>query len=102
MIASVRPLAFRGQDIVLFHLLDPGEINLKFDEATLLEDAETGNAVEVSGQFIREGYSTRMQQHIDAIRKAAAGVGADHVLVNTNEPLDQALRNYLMFRQRRK
>ena len=102
MIASVRPLAFRGQDIVLFHLLDPGEINLKFDEATLLEDAETGNAVEVSGKFIREGYSARMQQHIDAIRKAAAGVGADHVLVNTDEPLDQALRNYLMFRQRRK
>ncbi len=102
MIASVRPLAFRGQDIVLFHLLDPGEINLKFDEATLLEDAETGNAVEVSGKFIREAYSARMQQHIDAIRKAAAGVGADHVLVNTDEPLDQALRNYLMFRQRRK
>ncbi len=102
MIASVRPLAFRGQDIVLFQLLDPGEINLKFDEATLLEDAETGNAVEVSGKFIREGYSARMQQHIDEIRKAAAGVGADHVLVNTDEPLDQALRNYLMFRQRRK
>ncbi len=102
MIASVRPLAFRGQDIVLFHLLDPGEINLKFDEATLLEDAETGNAVEVSGKFIREAYSARMQQHIDAIRKAAAGVGADHVLVNTDEPLDQALRNYLMYRQRRK
>jgi uncharacterized protein (DUF58 family) len=102
MIASVRPLAFKGQDIILFHLLDPGELKLDFNEATLLEDAETGHAVEVSGQFIREGYSERVQQHIGSIRKAAAGIGADHVLVDTSEPLDQALRNYLMFRQRRK
>ncbi len=102
MIASVRPLAFKGQDIILFHLLDPGELKLNFSEATLLEDLETGNAVEVSGQFIREGYTDRIGQHIDSIRKAAAGIGADHVLVSTAEPLDQALRNYLMFRQRRK
>lgn len=102
MIENVRPLAFKGQDIILFQLLDPGEMNLPFAEATLLEDAETGNAVEVSGQFIRDGYNDKVQQHIESIRKAAAGIGADHVLVSTDEPLDQALRNYLMFRQRRK
>lgn len=102
MIASVRPLAFKGQDIILFQLLDPGELNLAFHEATLLEDVETGHAVEVSGQFIREGYNKRIQAHIDSIRKAAAGIGADHVLIDTSEPLDRALRNYLMFRQRRK
>ena len=102
MIDSVRPLAFKGQDIILFQLLDPGEMKLPFGEATLLEDAETGQAVEVSGQFMQDGYTDRLQQHIESIRKAAAGIGADHVLVRTDEPLDQALRNYLMFRQRRK
>ncbi|MEX2353958.1 MAG: hypothetical protein WD709_07190, partial [Gammaproteobacteria bacterium] len=102
MMEGVRPLAFNGQDIILFQLLDPGELKLEFREATLLEDIETGKAVEISGQFIKEGYSQRIQEHIRSIRDAAAGIGAEHVLINTADPLDQALRNYLMFRQRRK
>jgi hypothetical protein len=102
MMEGVRPLAFNGQDIILFQLLDPGELKLDFSEATLLEDIETGNAVEISKQFIRDHYPERVQAHIRSLRDAAASIGADHVLVNTSEPLDQALRNYLMFRQRRK
>jgi uncharacterized protein (DUF58 family) len=102
MIEGVRPLAFNGQDIILFQLLDPGELKLGFSEATLLEDIETGNAVEISKQFIKDHYSERVQAHVRSLRDAAASIGADHVLVDTSEPLDQALRNYLMFRQRRK
>lgn len=102
MIEGIRPLAFHGQDIILFQLLDPGELKLEFHEATLLEDIETGSAVEISGQFIKEGYNQRMEEHIRSIRDAAVGIGAEHLLVSTAEPLDKALRNYLMFRQRRK
>jgi uncharacterized protein (DUF58 family) len=102
MLEGVRPLAFKGQDIILLQVMDPGELKLEFNEATLLEDSETGNAVEISRQFIQEGYSQKVQQHISSLRDAAASIGADHLLVNTSEPLDKALRNYLMFRQRRK
>ena len=31
-----------------------------------------------------------------------AGIGADHMLVNTSDSLEEALRNYLLFRQKRK
>lgn len=102
MIEGVRPLAFKGQDIILFQVLDPGELKLEFKDATLLEDIETGNAVEISREFIKQGYAERIEQHILSLRDAAASIGADHVLVNSAEPLDKALRNYLMFRQRRK
>jgi uncharacterized protein (DUF58 family) len=102
MIEGVRPLAFSGQDIILFQLLDPGEINPDFKEAVLLEDLESGKTVEVSGRFIKEQYPKRIEEHINSIHDAAISIGADHILVNTSEPLDQCLRNYLMFRQRRK
>ena len=102
MIDSVRPLAFKGQDIILFQLLDPGELNLGFKDAVLIEDLETGETMEVSKKFIRVQYPKKIQQHIDSISEAATSVGADHVLVNTSEPLDQALHNYLLFRQRRR
>jgi uncharacterized protein (DUF58 family) len=101
MIEGVRPLAFKGQDVVLFHLLDNGEINPDLKNSTLLEDVETGHSVEVSPHFMNKVYPERIQEHIKSIRNVTEGIGADHVLVNTSHPLDEALRNYLTFRGKR-
>ena len=101
LLDGVRPLAWQGQDVVLFHVLDEQELNPDFKANVLLEDLETGEAVEVAPEFMRDDYPGRIQAHIDALSKAAAGIGADHVLVRTTDSLDQALRNYLLFRQRR-
>ena len=101
LLAGVRPLAWHGQDVVLFQVLDPQELEPEFRSNVLLEDLETGEAVEVAPQFMHEEYPQRMRKHVDAIAGAARGIGADHVLVNTSESVDNALRNYLLFRQRR-
>lgn len=98
---AVRPLAWQGQDVVLFQVLDEQELNPEFNANVLLEDLETGQAVEVAPEFMRDDYPARMQAHIDNLSRAASGIGADHVLVNTRDSLDNALRNYLLFRQRR-
>ena len=102
MIAGVRPLAFQGQDVILFHLLDAGELQPEFTSSVLLEDLESHQAIEVSPQFMRRDYPERIKAHIKTLRDAAAGIGADHVLVDTSKPLDQALRNYLVFRSKRR
>jgi len=101
MIKSVQPLAYQGQDVILFQLLDPQELKPEFRESALLEDMETGEAMEVSPDFMRSRYRDRIQSHVDALSEAAAGAAADHRLVSIAEPLDSALRNYLLFRQRR-
>jgi len=101
LLDGVRPLAWQGQDVVLFQVLDTQELNPDFTSNVLLEDLETGEAVEVAPQFMRDAYPQRIRAHIDSLSKAAAGLGADHVLVRTSDSLDQALRNYLLFRQRR-
>ena len=102
LLEGVRPLAWQGQDVILFHVLDEAELNPDVDTSVLFEDLETGNAVEVAPDYMREAYPERMQAHIESISHAAAGIGADHVLVRTSASLDQALREYLLFRQRRK
>lgn len=101
LLAGVRPLAWQGQDVVLFHLLDAREFDPGIDANVLLEDVESGQAVEVAPEYMREVYPQRLQAHIDSIARAARSVGADHVLVKTGDSLDQALRNYLLFRERR-
>lgn len=101
MSRAVQPLAYRGHDIMIFQVLDREEIEPSLRDPVVFEDMESGQTMEVSPHFLSQGYKERLDQHLSALRKAAASVGADQVLVRTDEPLDRALRHYLTFRQRR-
>lgn len=99
MSKAVAPLAYRGHDIVLFQLLDPSELEPQWNEAVVLEDIETHQTMNVSPEYLKEEYGKRMGAHLAAIRTAAARANAEQVLISTREPLDRALRRYLLFRQ---
>jgi uncharacterized protein (DUF58 family) len=102
MLAAVRPLAFQGQDVVLMQVLDPAELKPAMKNSTLLEDMETGEAIEVSPDFMQREYPERVRQHVAALRTAATKAGADHIVLDTSQPMDAALREYLSFRQKRR
>jgi uncharacterized protein (DUF58 family) len=102
MLEAVRPLAWQGQDVVLMQLLDPFELRPELRTATLLEDMETGETLEVSPDYLQNEYRARVQAHIAALRGAAARAGADHLLFDTSAPLDEPLRQYLAFRRKRR
>jgi len=97
----VQPLAYQGQDVVLFQLLDPQELKPVLKESALMEDMESGQAMEVSPIYMSSKYRERIGAHVDALHKSALRAGADHRLVDITEPLDSVLRSYLLFRQRR-
>jgi uncharacterized protein (DUF58 family) len=101
MSKAVQPLAYRGHDIVLFQLLDPQELKPEWREAVVLEDIETREALNISPEYLAERYGERIESHLAAIRTAAARANAEQVLISTHEPLDRALRRYLLFRQGR-
>jgi uncharacterized protein (DUF58 family) len=101
LVENVRPLAYQGQDVILFQLLDPQELRPERRQPTLLEDIETGEAFEVSPDYLQGPYRERIRAHVGAIRDAAARIGADHFQIDIADPLDSALRDYLLFRQRR-
>lgn len=97
---AVQPMAWHGHDIMIFQVLDRAELTPEFAESVLLEDVESGQQVEVSPDYLRTTYRERMQDHVARVKQVAVASGADHVLLVTDEPLDRALRGYLMFRQR--
>jgi uncharacterized protein (DUF58 family) len=101
LLKGVQPLAYQGQDVVLFQLLDPQELRPDLKESALFEDMESGATMEVSPIFMRSRYREKINAHVDGLKKAAIGAGADHELVDITQPLDAALRSYLLFRQRR-
>lgn len=102
IVSSMRAVAYQGQDLVFFHVLDPKELKPDLSTAALVEDMETGEEMEVSSEYSRSVYPSLIDAHVEEMRRRVSGEGADYVLLNTSQPLDLALREYLLFRQRRR
>jgi len=97
---AIKPLRFRGNDIVVFHVLDPAEIDFNFDDASSFQDLETGEQIPVVPSGMADEYRKLMQEHIAALSSRFSQNRVDYSLVNTSTPLDYALFKYLSARQR--
>ena len=47
VLEAIGPLRFRGNDIIVFHLLDPAELDFTFDAPSSFEDLESGEQIPV-------------------------------------------------------
>jgi uncharacterized protein (DUF58 family) len=97
---AVKPLRFRGNDLVVFHVLDPAEIDFNFDEASSFQDLESGEQIPVVPSGMADEYRKLVQEHIAALSSRFSQNRVDYALVNTATPLDYALFKYLSARQR--
>ena len=98
---SVRELQFGGNDVILFHILDPAELELQLDSAVLLEDLETSERLEIIPEYVSQQYRKLLEEHVRALREQCRTSFIDYELLDTSRPLDYALFAYLSARQRR-
>jgi uncharacterized protein (DUF58 family) len=98
IIKTVQPLRYRGNEVVLFHLLDPQEISPNFKNSELFEDLESGERMEVSPDYAKTDYRQKMAAHMEDLKSRTRGAGMDYFLADTGRPLDAALREYLAIR----
>jgi uncharacterized protein (DUF58 family) len=102
IVKTVEPLRFRGNEVILFHVLDPQEIKPKFREPVLLVDMEDSHSsLEVSPEYAREEYRRKIDAHIEGLSSAARSAGLEYFLMDTSRPLDEGLREYLAVRKGR-
>lgn len=90
----------RGNDMIVFHLLDPREMDFPFADSSNFIDMETGDKMPVIPEYLREQYRDVVRQHTAALQKRIAESRADYALFDTSKPLDRALFAYLAARQR--
>ncbi len=99
IIRALEPLRFRGNEVLLFHVLDPAEVRPQFRGPTTLIEMETQESLEVTPEYARLEYTKKIDAHIESLRDGARGSGMDYFLLVTDRPLDGALREYLAIRQ---
>jgi uncharacterized protein (DUF58 family) len=97
---AIKPLKFLGNDLIVFHVLDPQEINFDYDEASAFEDLESRDQIPVVPQSFRDQYRSLIQEHVTSLRTKFSEQRIDYALLNTSEPLDRALFSYLSSREK--
>ena len=100
ILEAIKPLKFIGNDLIVFHVLDPAEIDFGYDDASTFEDMETAEQMPVVPQSFRDQYRSMIQDHINALTTRFSEQRIDYTLVNTAEPLDRALFSYLSSREK--
>ncbi|MGH7506801.1 MAG: DUF58 domain-containing protein, partial [Longimicrobiales bacterium] len=64
VVEAVAPLRYRGHDVIVFHVLDPAELEFPFEEAGSFEDLESGERIPIVPETQRARYRELIQAHI--------------------------------------
>jgi len=98
IVKTIEPLRFHGSEVVLFHVLDPQEIEPKLKGPSILVDLETEQRMEVVPDYVKSEYRRKIDAHIEQMRSKTKSAGMDYHLLVTDRPLDAALSEYLFLR----
>jgi uncharacterized protein (DUF58 family) len=91
----LRQLDAMRQEVIVFHLLAPEELDLPYHEEYLMEDSETGAEMPVHAEVFRPEYQRRLAAFCDRIRQECVKLEMDYQQVRTDAPLDVAMIAYL-------
>ena len=99
ILKGLRLFRFKGNDVIVFHLLDRAELELPFDGNILFEDLEAANLKVIADpRAIRKTYREVIEEFINHVRKECHDNSIDYQLLSTATPLDKALASYLSWR----
>jgi len=100
VVRGLKHFQFRGADVIVFHVLDPDEIEFPFDRATRFEDLETDEEIMAVPGVVRSHYLKAIGGLIERYKRELGAAGIDYMLLPTSTPLEMALLSYLSTRAR--
>lgn len=96
---SIERIRFQGTEVIVFHVLDPAEIDFTFTGTVKFVGMEGGPTLETSPAAIRKSYLAAFGAFCKRVRTLCDRCSCHYVLCNTSVPLEETLSEYLAFRQ---
>ena len=100
VIRTLQNLRAMGHDVIAFQIMDHAELDFPFTEATEFIDMENSESFITSPVAIRKSYLQHVNEFLEFCRRKCQGSGVDYCLMDTAQPLDQALSAYMLRRSR--
>jgi uncharacterized protein (DUF58 family) len=100
VLMGLKHFRHRGHEVIVFHVLDPREIDLDYRDEVEFQDMETEKKIRVEPAFLKEQYSKNVRDWIRMLDRGCKSHQIDYNLLSTHTPFDQALTAYLNKRVR--
>jgi uncharacterized protein (DUF58 family) len=100
VISALQNLRSMGNDVITFQIMDNAELNFPFNEPSEFIDLESNESFITSPAAIRDAYLKNLNEFLEYCRKQCQSSGVDYCLINTKDPLDEALSSYVSKRGR--
>jgi uncharacterized protein (DUF58 family) len=100
VLRGLKQLRSKGNDILVFHLLDRDELEFPFEEPTLFKDMEEDLKLLTDPKGIRPAYLKAVRSLIERYQQSCASYLIDYSLFDTSIALDRALTRYLKWREK--
>ncbi len=100
IISTLQNLRAMGHDVIMFQIMDADELTFPFNEASEFIDMESNESYITSPAAVRKAYLENLQEFLDFCKKQCQTSGVDYCLMNTAQPLDEALSAYMTKRSK--
>lgn len=100
LVTGLKHFRHRRHEVIVFHVLDPAELDFPFQQTTLFRGLEHLPEVLVEPHAIRWAYRRQVEQYLRRIQAGCRMHQIDYVLMRTDRPLDLVLSSYLASRRR--
>jgi uncharacterized protein (DUF58 family) len=92
VLRTLQYLRHRGHQVLVFHIMDPGELDLAGPAEARFEDPESGASAIVRPRELRAAYRSTVRRTIEAWRSTCRSRGIDYHHVLTTAPYGYVLR----------
>ncbi len=93
-------LRFCGHNVIVFHVLDPWELEFPFEGTLKFDGLEAPDEILTRPRRVREAYLAALRAFLAEVKEACERSRVDYVLADTSKPVDATLSEYLMWRER--
>ncbi len=97
---ALAKLRHLGNEVLVFHILDPGELELPGSRDAVFVDPETGDELAACVAEIRSEYRQAVTSALEEWRRSCGAHGIDYYPITTDQPLSLSLAEYLHTRSR--
>lgn len=101
VLESLHHLRHRGNEVILFHILDEAEVHFPFEGVIEFEDVEDHNKLTLDARGMRRDYLSALGEFQDFYRTECHKANIDYLAMDTSVSFDKALMEYLLQRQKR-
>jgi uncharacterized protein (DUF58 family) len=101
IVRGLKHFRHRRHEVIVFHILDPAELDFPFRDTTLFKGLEGLPAILTDPHALARAYKDEINTFLKELEKACRMADIDYVPLRTDQSLDIALSSYLSSRSAR-